>query len=134
MFGFGAMHCAALGLIEQVPEMFPERAKAAAVRGEELTRKVNELLLPKPNAGAADSKDDDSRFGVLLYPSHPVLAPVHDWALVRPLNWVYTAIFNALRLPATQVSSPSPSPSFVLSLAPALPTISRFVVFLSLFH
>lgn len=44
-------------------------------------------------------KDD----GILLYPSHPVLAPYHNQPLFTPFNFSYTAIFNALSLPVTQV-------------------------------
>ncbi|XP_071540461.1 fatty-acid amide hydrolase 2-B-like isoform X2 [Panulirus ornatus] len=41
--------------------------------------------------------------GVLLYPSHSTLAPYHSESFFRPLNFTYTAIFNALGFPATQV-------------------------------
>ncbi|KAA0198027.1 hypothetical protein HAZT_HAZT009474 [Hyalella azteca] len=41
--------------------------------------------------------------GVLLYPSHPTLAPHHREPFMLPLNFTYTAIFNALGLPVTQV-------------------------------
>lgn len=41
--------------------------------------------------------------GVLLYPSAPTLAPYHRQPLLMPLNYTYTAIFNALGLPVTQV-------------------------------
>ncbi|XP_066943997.1 fatty-acid amide hydrolase 2-B-like [Macrobrachium rosenbergii] len=41
--------------------------------------------------------------GVLLYPSHPTLAPYHSESFFRPFNFVYTAIFNALGFPVTQV-------------------------------
>ncbi|KAG8144491.1 hypothetical protein E2320_012997 [Naja naja] len=40
--------------------------------------------------------------GVLLYPSHPVLAPKHHAPLGMPFNFAYTAIFNILGLPVTQ--------------------------------
>lgn len=40
---------------------------------------------------------------MLLYPSHPTLAPYHNEPLFRPLNFTYTAIFNALGFPVTQV-------------------------------
>ncbi|XP_054852806.1 fatty-acid amide hydrolase 2 [Eublepharis macularius] len=43
-------------------------------------------------------KDD----GVLLYPSHPVIAPRHHVPLGMPFNFAYTAIFNILGLPVTQ--------------------------------
>lgn len=41
--------------------------------------------------------------GVLLVPSHPTVAPYHNQPLTKPLNAAYTAIFNVLGLPVTQV-------------------------------
>lgn len=41
--------------------------------------------------------------GVLLYPSHPRAAPRHHAPLFRPFDWAYTAIFNVMELPVTQV-------------------------------
>ncbi len=41
--------------------------------------------------------------GVMLYPSHPRPAPRHNAPLLRPFAWTYTAVFNALELPVTQV-------------------------------
>ncbi|XP_069181502.1 fatty-acid amide hydrolase 2-B [Procambarus clarkii] len=41
--------------------------------------------------------------GVLLYPSHPTLVPYHSESFFRPFNFTYTAIFNALGFPVTQV-------------------------------
>ena len=41
--------------------------------------------------------------GLLLYPSHPRPAPRHFGSLLRPFDWAYTAIFNILELPVTQV-------------------------------
>ncbi|XP_055055856.2 fatty-acid amide hydrolase 2-B [Misgurnus anguillicaudatus] len=40
--------------------------------------------------------------GVLLYPSHPVLAPKHHHPLFTPGNVAYTGIMNILGLPVTQ--------------------------------
>ncbi|XP_022540216.1 fatty-acid amide hydrolase 2-A [Astyanax mexicanus] len=40
--------------------------------------------------------------GVLLYPSHPKLAPKHHHPLFTPFNFAYTGIFNILGLPVTQ--------------------------------
>ncbi len=36
-------------------------------------------------------------------PSHPTGAPYHNQPLTKPLNAAYTAIFNVLGLPVTQV-------------------------------
>ncbi|RXN21550.1 fatty-acid amide hydrolase 2-B [Labeo rohita] len=40
--------------------------------------------------------------GVLLFPSHPILAPKHHHALFTPFNCGYTGILNILGLPVTQ--------------------------------
>jgi fatty acid amide hydrolase 2 len=41
--------------------------------------------------------------GVLLYPPHARPAPRHYKPLWPPFNWVYTAIFNVMQFPVTQV-------------------------------
>lgn len=41
--------------------------------------------------------------GVVLYPSYTRTAPRHGRPLLTPIDWVYTAIFNVLELPVTQV-------------------------------
>lgn len=41
--------------------------------------------------------------GVLLFPSHPTVAPPHNLPLYRIPNFSYTALFNVLLMPATQV-------------------------------
>ncbi|KAG6922318.1 fatty acid amide hydrolase 2, partial [Chelydra serpentina] len=40
--------------------------------------------------------------GMLLYPSHPIVAPKHHSPLGMPFNFAYTAVFNVLGLPVTQ--------------------------------
>ncbi|XP_026867254.2 fatty-acid amide hydrolase 2-B isoform X2 [Electrophorus electricus] len=40
--------------------------------------------------------------GVLLYPSHPLLAPRHHHPIFTPFNFSYTGIFNILGLPVSQ--------------------------------
>uniref|UniRef100_A0A0P4W2Q6 Amidase domain-containing protein n=2 Tax=Scylla olivacea TaxID=85551 RepID=A0A0P4W2Q6_SCYOL len=40
--------------------------------------------------------------GVLLFPSHPTVAPYHGQPLFRPFNFAYTAIINVMLLPSTQ--------------------------------
>ncbi|KAJ8271188.1 hypothetical protein COCON_G00100470 [Conger conger] len=40
--------------------------------------------------------------GVLLYPTHPHIAPKHHHPLFTPFNFAYTGIFNILGLPVTQ--------------------------------
>ncbi len=39
----------------------------------------------------------------MLYPSYSRPAPRHSMPLLRPLDWVYTAIINVLGFPSTQV-------------------------------
>jgi fatty acid amide hydrolase 2 len=41
--------------------------------------------------------------GVLLMPVHPRPAPRHNAPVLRPFDFLYTGIFNALRVPATSV-------------------------------
>ncbi|XP_032518667.2 fatty-acid amide hydrolase 2-B [Danaus plexippus] len=41
--------------------------------------------------------------GIFLYPTHPTPAPYHNQPLVKPMNFIYTAIINSLGLPATTV-------------------------------
>jgi fatty acid amide hydrolase 2 len=41
--------------------------------------------------------------GVMLFPSHPTVAPRHKRPLLVPWRWIYTGIINVLELPATQV-------------------------------
>ncbi|XP_040570651.1 fatty-acid amide hydrolase 2-A [Lepeophtheirus salmonis] len=41
--------------------------------------------------------------GVLIFPSHPVPAPYHGEALLKSFNFAYTAIFNVLGNPVTQI-------------------------------
>lgn len=41
--------------------------------------------------------------GVLLAPSCPSAAPYHNQTLTKPFLLIYTAIFNILGVPATQV-------------------------------
>ncbi|XP_029616195.1 fatty-acid amide hydrolase 2-B [Salmo trutta] len=40
--------------------------------------------------------------GVLLYPTHPHLAPKHHHPLFTPFNFAYTGVINILGLPVTQ--------------------------------
>ncbi|XP_015230938.1 PREDICTED: fatty-acid amide hydrolase 2 [Cyprinodon variegatus] len=54
---------------------------------EELQRKLDEML---------------GTDGVLLYPSHPRVAPKHHHPLFRPFDFAYTGILNILGLPVTQ--------------------------------
>lgn len=39
--------------------------------------------------------------GVLILPTHPTSAPYHNEPIIKPLNFIYTAIVNVLGFPAT---------------------------------
>ena len=47
--------------------------------------------------------DEEIGEGVLVFPSYPTLAPPHRAPFLPPANWAYTAIFNVMELPVTQV-------------------------------
>ncbi|MBK8256416.1 MAG: amidase [Polyangiaceae bacterium] len=79
----------ALALLELVPKVAGSGQTQKFVElGQKLQREVVELIGPN---------------GVLLYPPHPLPAPKHNAPLFRPFRWVYTAIFNVLKLPVTAV-------------------------------
>lgn len=77
-----------LAMLERVNHLVPARAARAVELGRALR---NEIL---------DAIGDD---GVMLYPSYVSPAPRHYRPLWPPFNFVYTAIVNAMELPATQV-------------------------------
>ena len=77
-----------LGLLESVEGLSPGRSARWMRRGLALKREISDLL------------GDD---GLLLYPPYTRPAPRHHTPLLPPFQWVYTAIFNALELPVTQV-------------------------------
>jgi fatty acid amide hydrolase 2 len=78
----------ALALVEKIPKLLPNHAPRFVAQGKALRAEIVELLGPR---------------GVMLYPSYTSPAPAHYKPLLPPFNWVYTAIFNVLELPATQV-------------------------------
>jgi fatty acid amide hydrolase 2 len=78
----------ALALVEQVPKMVPWLSG----------RMIEETLELKHDLGALLDPG-----GVMLYPSFPKLAPRHHLPLLSPLDFAYTAIFNVLENPVTQV-------------------------------
>ena len=80
----------ALGLcvLEAITARLPGRRAEALLEGRALRATLDAAL------------GDD---GVLLFPSYPTVAPRHGRPLLLPFEWMYTAIFNALELPVTQV-------------------------------
>jgi len=68
--------------------------------------KASETMHRLADEGRALKADLDYRLGddgVMLHPAFPRVAMRHRVAMVRPYEFAYTAIFNALRLPSTQV-------------------------------
>lgn len=43
------------------------------------------------------------KHGILFFPPHPTPAPFHNQPILTPFNFLYTAIFNSLALPVTQI-------------------------------
>ncbi|XP_031675624.1 fatty-acid amide hydrolase 2-A isoform X2 [Oncorhynchus kisutch] len=61
-----------------------------------------QLILQQKESLQKDLEELLGTDGVLLYPSHPHLAPKHHHPLFTPFNFSYTGIFNILGLPVTQ--------------------------------
>ena len=78
----------ALALVEKLPALKGEKARRFGAMAAELRCEIEEALGPR---------------GVLLFPTYPRTAPRHHAPLLFPIEWMYTAIFNALELPATAV-------------------------------
>ncbi|NXC41708.1 FAAH2 hydrolase, partial [Penelope pileata] len=76
-----------LGLTEGVMKLNPSGNAKLVSMGRSLQAEMETLLGPA---------------GVLLYPSHPTVAPRHNSPICMPFNFAYTAIFNVLGLPVTQ--------------------------------
>jgi fatty acid amide hydrolase 2 len=77
-----------LALVEKVPDLFPARAEALVAQALELRHDVESLIGPG---------------GVMLFPPFPRIAPKHNRPLLTPLDFAYTAVFNALESPVTAV-------------------------------
>ena len=80
----------ALGLagLERITKRLPNVTQARLVDAREMRAEVEAALGDR---------------GVMLFPSHQRPAPRHGAALLPPIGWGYTAVFNALELPVTQV-------------------------------
>ena len=78
----------ALALLEKIPKLLPSHGARFLDEGRRLRDELSSLLGPRT---------------VMLYPSHTRPAPRHHHALFPPWSWAYTAIFNVMELPVTQV-------------------------------
>ncbi|HEY8432251.1 MAG TPA: amidase [Sandaracinaceae bacterium] len=76
-----------LAVLERIPEALPSRTRALVHEAAALREELSEAL--------GD--------GVMLYPSYSRPAPRHHAPLLRPFDFVYTAIVNVLGFPSTQV-------------------------------
>jgi fatty acid amide hydrolase 2 len=88
--GIGQYTFPALGLVllEKLSKVGKGQVQQFVQQGEQLQQEFRQLL------------DGNT---ILLYPSHPVVAPKHGHALIKPWRFAYTAIINVMKLPATQV-------------------------------
>ena len=85
------------------PYTLPALGLAALERGTKHLKGATRKMLDEATALGAEVDAALGDHGVMLFPSHQRPAPRHGWALVPPLGWGYTAIFNVLELPVTQV-------------------------------
>jgi fatty acid amide hydrolase 2 len=77
-----------LSLFEEVPARFTARTRRILALGKDLSAELADVLGDR---------------GVMLYPSFPRVAPRHRTPLLAPFQFAYTAIFNVMEMPATQV-------------------------------
>lgn len=77
-----------LALLEKPMGAGRSNADALMARGQRFRDSLNERL-------GSD--------GVMLFPSYPMVAPRHFTPQLRIIDWAYTAIFNVMELPVTQV-------------------------------
>jgi len=90
--------------LRRSPHIFPSLALVALEKA--TAGKSTDLMRRLADEGRTLKADLDHRLGddgVLLFPTFPRTAMKHRRALLRPYEFAYTAIFNALRLPSTQV-------------------------------
>jgi fatty acid amide hydrolase 2 len=90
LFGRSAHTVPAVGLaiLNDLVDKLPGQTEKFLALGRELRVELDRML------------DKDS---VLLYPSYTRPAPPHNQPLYMPVQWVYTAIWNVMEVPATQV-------------------------------
>ncbi len=77
-----------LAILERLPDLLGAERNRFIELGMMLKAELIDLLGPR---------------GVFLYPSYSDVAPKHKKPLLPPFNWVYTAIWNVLEFPVTQV-------------------------------
>ena len=82
--------CIGLGAIEKVMKSAKSKEVSEKIKGitQRLKTELEDLL---------------GSNGILLYPSHPTVAPPHHKAIYTPFNFAYTAVFNIMGFAVTQV-------------------------------
>jgi fatty acid amide hydrolase 2 len=76
-----------LALLEQLPTLQGAGARELCALAPRLRAEIEDALGER---------------GVLLFPSYTRTAPRHNVPMLVPIQWMYTAVFNALELPVTQ--------------------------------
>lgn len=77
-----------LAIIDDIGNWFPKHTASMVKKGLKLRQDLIDLL--------GDN-------GVFIYPPYARPAPLHNQPLLTPYEWVYTAIFNVMEFPATQI-------------------------------
>ena len=77
-----------LAILEKLPAKARARTERFVQEGRRLRAELCERIGPQ---------------GVMLYPPYGTAAPRHGFSILPPFRWVYTAIFNAMEMPVTQV-------------------------------
>ncbi|XP_053329754.1 fatty-acid amide hydrolase 2 isoform X2 [Spea bombifrons] len=72
-----------------------EKLANTSHNGKERMERIAKLLKEEIKSLLGDN-------GILIYPSHPKVAPRHNEPLAMPFNFAYTGIFNVLGFPVTQ--------------------------------
>ena len=84
------------------PHMFPSILIATLEKGRPLTERRTKSLV-RMGEHLAEEMGEAIGDGVLLYPTHPTVVPVHHRSLLRPWGCAYVGAFNVMGFPVTQV-------------------------------
>jgi fatty acid amide hydrolase 2 len=84
------------------PHTLPSMMLATAEKGRGLTASQTKRALRAGEKLAAEFEEAIGD-GVLLYPPHPRVAPLHHRSLLSPWACAYTGAFNVMGFPVTQV-------------------------------
>jgi fatty acid amide hydrolase 2 len=84
------------------PHMLPSIVIATFEKGRRLTERRTQKLV-KLGEHLAEEVGEAIGDGVLLYPTHPTVVPLHHRSLLRPWGCAYAGAFNVMGFPVTQV-------------------------------